>query len=110
MADLYLQSDIAISAGGTTCYELAYFGIPNIIITVATNQLNIAKELNKKNISTYIGSKEEISLEKLKVGVLELINNYKKREEMIKNGKRLVDGLGKKRVVECMNSFRNKNL
>ena len=26
MSDVYLQSDIAISAGGTSCYELAYFG------------------------------------------------------------------------------------
>ena len=106
MADLYLESDIAISAGGSSCYELAYFGIPNIIITVADNQLNIAKELDKKNVSVYIGRKEDFSSKKLKENLLELINNSSQRGKMIKNGMSLVDGQGKKRIVECMNTFK----
>jgi len=106
MADLYLESDIAISAGGSSCYELAYFGIPNIIITVADNQLNIAKKLDKKNVSVYIGRKEDFSSKKLKENLLELINNSSQRGKMIKNGMSLVNGQGKKRIIECMNTFK----
>ena len=106
MVDLYMESDIAISAGGSSCYELAYFGIPNIIITVADNQLNIAKGLQKKNISVYLGRKEDFSSKKLNKNLLELINNSSQREKMIKNGMSLVDGQGKKRIIGCMNTFK----
>ena len=102
MEKVYLETDIAISAGGSSCYELAYFGIPNIIITVADNQLNNAKTLNKNNVSVYLGKKEDFSSAKLKENILKLINNTPLRRKMIKNEMRLVDGRGKKRIVEVM--------
>ena len=105
MAELYLESDIAISAGGSSCYELAYFGIPNIIITVADNQLNIAKELDKKNVSIYLGKKEDVSSNKIKENVLKLIKDNSLRKKMSKNGLKLVDGKGKKRIIEAMNKL-----
>jgi len=105
MAELYLESDIAISAGGSSCYELAYFGIPNIIITVADNQLNIAKELDKLNVSIYLGKKEDFSSNKIKENVLKLITDNSLRKKMSENGLKLVDGLGKKRIIEVMNKF-----
>ena len=106
MADLYIDSDISISAGGSSCYELAYFGIPNIIISVANNQVNIAKELDKKKVSFYLGRKEDFSSKKLKERLLELINNSSQRAKMIHNGISLVDGQGKKRIIESMNTFK----
>lgn len=106
MVEIYQKTDIAISAGGTTCYELAYFGIPNVIITVADNQLNIAKELDKKNVSIYLGKKEEFFPKELKDNLLTLINNSSLREQMIKNGMELVDGNGKKRIIEAMNNLK----
>ncbi|HIE58998.1 MAG TPA: UDP-2,4-diacetamido-2,4,6-trideoxy-beta-L-altropyranose hydrolase, partial [Hydrogenothermaceae bacterium] len=38
MKDIMLKSDIAISAGGQTLYELARVGVPTIAIAVADNQ------------------------------------------------------------------------
>jgi len=108
IADVYLESDIAISAGGSTCYELAYYGIPNIIITIADNQLNIAKELDKKNVSIYIGRKEDFSSKKLSENILKLINDNSLRRKMRTNGMNLVDGKGKKRIVEFMNTLYNE--
>jgi UDP-2,4-diacetamido-2,4,6-trideoxy-beta-L-altropyranose hydrolase len=105
MAELYLESDIAISAGGSSCYELAYFGIPNIIITVADNQLNIAKELDKLNVSIYLGGKEKFCHSKIKENVLKLINDNSLRKNMAENGRKLVDERGKQRIIEVMNKF-----
>ena len=98
----YLNSDVAISAGGTSSYELAYFGIPNIIITVAGNQENIANEMNEKQVSISIGSKKEFNKEILLDKVKELIINYSLRRNMSENGKRMIDGNGKIRVVDFM--------
>jgi len=105
ISNIYLESDIAISAGGSSCYELAYFGIPNIIITVADNQLNIAKELDNQEISIYLGIKHEIKREQLKNKVKELINNHSLRKNLSQNGKKLVDGKGKERIVNFMERF-----
>jgi len=109
MSDLYLKSDIAISAGGSSCYELAYYGIPNIIITIAENQINNAKELNEKNIGIYLGSSNKFSENEFKEKLKELINNKKLRETMSKNGKTLVDGQGKKRIVDEMEKYNANN-
>ncbi len=105
MTDIYLESDIAISAGGTSCYELSYFGIPNIIIIIEKNQLNIAKEFDKQGISIYIGDKKELKTEQIKEKVKELINNQSLRKRMSQNGQKLIDGLGKKRIVDFMESY-----
>ncbi len=106
MLDIYLESDIAISAGGSSCYELAYFGIPNIIITVADNQLNIAKALDKKNVSIYLGKKEEFSSNRIKENVLKLINDNSLRKNMAENGRKIVDGKGKKRIVDVVEKYK----
>ncbi len=60
MVDFYLESDLAVSAGGSSCYELAYFGIPNVIITIADNQLGIAREFHRQHLGVYLGMKHEM--------------------------------------------------
>lgn len=102
MSDVYLQSDIAISAGGTSCYELAYFGIPTIIITIADNQVKVAQELDNRNISIYLGEKNEIKSEQLLNNIKLLINNYSLRKNMSENAKKLIDGKGKNKIINFM--------
>ena len=83
----------AISAGGTSSYEFSYFGIPNIIISIADNQLAISDEFDKQNISIYLGRKEQFSSENLKNKVKELIEDSQLRRKLSENGKKLVDGV-----------------
>ena len=105
MADIYLESDLAISAGGGSCYELSYFGIPNLIVTIAENQINSAKAFDERKISIFLGDKNEVSAEYVRNKFKELVNNYSLRKTMRENGRRLVDGKGKKRIVEFMGSL-----
>lgn len=100
MADIYLDSDIAVSAGGSSCYELAYYGIPNIIVATADNQLKLAQELDNKKVSIFLGKKEVVKLEKIKEHIEYLINDYSLRKSMSQNGKKLIDGKGKVRIVD----------
>jgi len=105
MAEVYLESDIAVSAGGSSCYELAYFGIPNLIITIADNQVNIAHELDKQKVSIYLGRKDEIKADQLKNSLKDLIASHSLRKIMRQNGRKLVDGKGKERIVDFMRRF-----
>ena len=45
MKEVMLESDIAISAGGQTLYELAKVGVPTIAVIVADNQYLAAKKM-----------------------------------------------------------------
>jgi UDP-2,4-diacetamido-2,4,6-trideoxy-beta-L-altropyranose hydrolase len=105
MSDVYLQSDIAISAGGTSCYELIYFGIPNIIVAIADNQINIAKELERNGVSIYIGEVDNLKDKDLINKVSELLLNSSLRKKMSENGKKIVDGAGKVRIINFMEKF-----
>lgn len=105
MAKVYLESDMAISAGGSTCYELVYFGIPNLIITIADNQLHIARELDKEKVGIYLGKKNEVKAEQFKNKIKSLINDDSLRNNMSQKGRQLVDGKGKRRIVEIMERY-----
>lgn len=54
--DKYMKiCDIAVTAGGTTTYELCASGIPSVMYTLADNQLEIAKAVSKKGIIPWVG-------------------------------------------------------
>ena len=55
MADLMKQCDCAISAAGTTLYELCAIGVPAISFTFADNQLTTAKTFAETGAVLYAG-------------------------------------------------------
>lgn len=97
---LMKKTDIAISGGGSTCYELAYMGVPNIIIVLADNQRKVATGLDNYGISINLGWFEDVGEEDIREAVENLMKDKKRRGNMSKKGKRLVDGKGVERVVE----------
>jgi UDP-2,4-diacetamido-2,4,6-trideoxy-beta-L-altropyranose hydrolase len=105
MGDIYQRTDIALTAGGSTCYELAFFGIPSLIISVADNQISIAKELDRQQLGIYLGNKNMVHGKQIKSSVEELAISQKLRKRMSINGKKLVDGKGKIRIVDFMERF-----
>lgn len=55
MSELMLNCDIAITAGGSTIYELCVCGVPMIIFSFADNQLEGVKGFKEKNMALYAG-------------------------------------------------------
>ncbi len=55
MAGLMRSCDIAVTAGGTTLYELCACGIPSIVFTMADNQLEFTESFYKRNAIWYEG-------------------------------------------------------
>jgi len=96
--EIMLESDIAISAGGQTLYELARVGVPTIGICVAENQLRSVKGWKKTGFLEYVGwyNKNDV-LEKIKDAV-EYLKNVKTRESKSKIAKKFIDGKGSLRI------------
>ena len=51
MPGLLLDTDLCITAGGSTCWELCCLAVPFLVVEVAQNQHNIAMCLQKKGIA-----------------------------------------------------------
>ncbi|MFN9607401.1 MAG: UDP-2,4-diacetamido-2,4,6-trideoxy-beta-L-altropyranose hydrolase [Pseudanabaena sp.] len=99
MDELMAWADIAIAAGGSTNWELAFMGLPSIVITIADNQKAIAAELDRQGAIINLGWHQDVTIEQIGLVLRELIGDRPKRETMSKKGRELVDGNGAKRVI-----------
>lgn len=90
MPGLLLQTDLAVSAGGSTCWELCCLGVPFLTTVVAENQVGIATGL------ATLGVADELNHETLR----RMIVNAAARAGASEAGRRLVDGDGAARVID----------
>jgi len=105
MPKLMAWADLAVSGGGSTCWELAFMGLPNLILVMAENQRAVAEGLNRFGVGLNLGRHAELSEHKF-IGILkEIIYDHARRKEMSDKGKRLVDGIGAKLAVRAMDIF-----
>lgn len=99
LKQVMLNSDLAISAGGQTLYELARIGVPTIAISVAENQDNNIKSLMKVNFLANFLTWLDKYLDKKILKQIERLENKAIREKISKLGRILVDGKGSIRIV-----------
>ena len=103
ISELMKNCTIAISAAGTTLYELCAVGIPTVTYTMADNQLLAAEQFNKQGIMINSGDcREEGFTNKLKKQLCMLIENRRLREELSDKMQNLVDGEGATRIAEAL--------
>ncbi len=95
-------ADLAISAAGSTCWELAYMGLPSIILVLADNQEPIAAALDQSGISLNLGRHSQVSASKIASSLSGLIHSREIRSGMSSRGRNLIDGLGAKRVASVL--------
>jgi len=67
MPKLMAWADMAICAGGSTNWELAFMGLPAIIITIADNQREIAQNLAQMGLIISLGKSIYIKIMNIKM-------------------------------------------
>ncbi len=102
MPDLMQWADIAITAGGTTCWELCYIGVPFMVIITAENQAKLALNLEKTGAAINLGWFSNITSHTIANTVQSMIDYSKKRSKMSVCGKELIDGKGSLRILQKM--------
>ncbi len=100
MKEIMIESDIAISLGGQTLYELAAVSVPTIAVAVAENQLNNVKSCQEAGFIQYAGWWADRHIIESIFTRLKLLQDRDVRERMVKIGRSLIDGNGASRVVE----------
>lgn len=104
MAEIMLQADLALGAGGSTALERCSTGLPSIIISVADNQEPMARALEKKGSAVYLGKSECISVNDIVCAIKDLTSKPERICELSSNAINLVDGLGVQRVIDVITS------
>jgi UDP-2,4-diacetamido-2,4,6-trideoxy-beta-L-altropyranose hydrolase len=104
MAELMAGTDLAVSAGGSTCWELAFMGIPSAIVVLAENQRGIARGLDEAGAAVNLGWHESIDAPEVASSITSLLRSDRKRRRMAQKAQALVDGKGAERVLGKMRS------
>lgn len=94
--------DVAISAAGTTLYELCACGIPSICLEIADNQEG-AIRWEQEGYMKYAGNAYkdmESCLERCRHNLLEYVNQYDERQSVSRRMQFLIDGCGARRIAE----------
>jgi UDP-2,4-diacetamido-2,4,6-trideoxy-beta-L-altropyranose hydrolase len=101
MAELMARTDVALSAAGSTCWELCLLGLPALLVDVAENQTALAKELDRRGCTIHIGSKD-VSAATIAAGLCRVCGDRPLRISLSQRSRELVDGNGARRVVSVL--------
>jgi len=105
MAQLMEQCDLAVTAGGTTIYELSAMGVPFVCFSYAENQEKLTEYIGKHGIAGYGGAfhkEPEQTLNVIREQILELQENVELRRKYSEEEQKLVDGRGAARIAEIL--------
>lgn len=106
ISSIMLASDIAISAGGSTLYELCACGTPTLAFSMADNQRDIVEAMDREGYIVSLGRYDEVTGERLINEFKKLYNDFEKRLKLRKKSQSMVDGNGARRVVsEVLTGF-----
>jgi len=102
MAGLMTKCDIAVTAGGTTIYELATVGVPFLCFSYAENQEALTEYIGNHEIAGFLGAyhkEKETVLEQLQVQFEQLCNQTELRRTYSQKERKLIDGKGAERLA-----------
>jgi UDP-2,4-diacetamido-2,4,6-trideoxy-beta-L-altropyranose hydrolase len=100
MSDLMTKNDVAISAGGSTLWELCCLGLPTTIIVTAENQTKTARRLERLGAALLIDKKNLLTSTLAHLD--SLLNDSFRRQLLSSNSSKIIDGQGCDRVINAM--------
>ena len=102
MAGLMESCDLAVTAGGTTVYELAAIGVPFVCFSYAENQEALAEYVGKNKIAGFGGAYHQDpqgTVERIACLIGQAVEEASLREAMCEAEKKMIDGLGAMRIA-----------
>ena len=102
VSSLMAWADLAIAAGGTTAWELAYMQVPALLVALAENQVGTVNALAEFEAACSLGAAREVTAGKMTEILGTLVYDRGAREKMVSRERAIVDGQGVKRVIGAM--------
>ena len=108
MAQLMQSCDIAVTAGGSTMYELCAVGIPILCFSFVDNQEKIVKGFLEQKVVCFGGNylvQGESMFDDISEQIALLKRNLSLRQESSRKERELVDGQGAMRIAGHLMNF-----
>lgn len=102
MPDLMAWADVAVSAAGTTCWELAFMQLPALLLALAENQRPNAQEMGRLGAAVSLGWHADVTPAAITAALDSLLADAAARGSMARAGAGLVDGRGAERVAALL--------
>lgn len=102
MVPHYEWADLAVTGGGSTCWETAYMGLPSLCVIIAENQRRIVEFLNQKGVAVSLGWENQLTIESAAALFRRVITDVEGRARMSRSGRQLIDGRGAERAAEFL--------
>ena len=102
MPELMAWADVAISAAGSTCWEMCLLGVPTLLISLASHHFPISQWLDREGVSFDIGSTQQLSSQTIACKLESLLHDAETRARMSRTARKLVDGTGALKVTTLM--------
>lgn len=102
MPELMAWADVAISAGGGTCWELLFMGVPSIVIPIAGNQELVARKLGLRSLACVLSESEAKKSHLLAKTLSRILCSREIRSGLSKRMAGYIDGNGPARIIHAM--------
>jgi UDP-2,4-diacetamido-2,4,6-trideoxy-beta-L-altropyranose hydrolase len=97
-----MAADLAISAAGTTTWELAFLQLPALIVTTADNQGSNAAVLQQRGAARDLGRPDAGLVDRVTRELRALAADAAALDAMARAGRAVIDGEGATRVVDAL--------
>lgn len=99
MPKLLAWADLAVSSAGVTAWEIAFMGLPSLVLILAENQVKVAEKLASSKIAMNLGWHNLLSPVNIIQEVCSLAFDTDARASMSEFGRQIIDGFGVSRVL-----------
>jgi UDP-2,4-diacetamido-2,4,6-trideoxy-beta-L-altropyranose hydrolase len=110
MAELILNAQLAIGAGGTNSWERLLLGLPSLVISVASNQRQSCEDLAKLGCHYYLGEYNSVSSDLVAKALIGLIDHSNETRLSGLKAMQLIDGHGCMYVAQAFIDEINEQL
>ena len=102
LAQLMFSADLMIGAGGSTTWERMCLGLPALVVAVAENQRAISQDLAENGYQFMLPQGALTTAVDWRLAITALLKDANLIKKVVGNAKKLVDGLGAKRVARII--------
>jgi UDP-2,4-diacetamido-2,4,6-trideoxy-beta-L-altropyranose hydrolase len=100
MPELMAWADIAVAAGGSTAWELAFMGLPSVFVILAENQIEITREVERAGFGKCLGKGADCDRKRFFEEVTSLVSDLSQRVRACLTGTEMVCGQGARLVIQ----------
>jgi len=104
MSEIMKNADFAVTAGGTTLYELCAIGVPTVVFSMADNQVDFVKGFDEVGAAKYAGDvrSDDMLIRKMVTWGVAAIDNSAFRKKMSDAARKTVGRDGAKKIAEAI--------